>query len=315
MKLPRNFQARERRTRWTDTRLWRGSRQVERRRKLRVRKAEWTDRPTLHGNCERHRHGVVGCARIVKETPNGAENTDFSASSFLSFFFFSPSSFLPRDISSNSVPTGLSKLCRVAYWTHQDCVPLAPFFLPSRGKVETLGEMDGEGEKGGERIGGFYYLNISTNIHASASSRENALATDVNVTASFHEQNRFSRKWGSLERNYIHYILERNRSPNSIPLLFRKTKLCKNWKSVRYRYDRNLCERKKKKQGQMKRERRSYYELEAKTVSWEWWWCGREMRTVSLLRFEIRMHSGWLLSPASDMYAGDVNTGFGILRQ
>lgn len=226
MKLPRNFQARERRTRWTDTRLWRGSRQVERRRKLRVRKAEWTDRPTLHGNCERHRHGVVGCARIVKETPNGAENTDFSASSFLSFFFFSPSSFLPRDISSNSVPTGLSKLCRVAYWTHQDCVPLAPFFLPSRGKVETLGEMDGEGEKGGERIGGFYYLNISTNIHASASSRENALATDVNVTASFHEQNRFSRKWGSLERNYIHYILERNSKeivrPTAFPYYFEK---------------------------------------------------------------------------------------------
>lgn len=185
-----------------------------------------TDRPTLHGNCERHRHGVVGCARIVKETPNGAENTDFSASSFLSFFFFSPSSFLPRDISSNSVPTGLSKLCRVAYWTRQDCVPLPPFFLPSRGKVETLGEMDGEGEKGGERIGGFYYLNISTNIHASASSRENALATDVNVTASFHEQNRFSRKWGSLERNYIHYILERNSKeivrPTAFPYYFEK---------------------------------------------------------------------------------------------
>lgn len=52
-----------------------------------------TGRPTLHGNCERHRHGVVGCARIVKETPNGAENTDFSASSFLSFFFFPSLSF------------------------------------------------------------------------------------------------------------------------------------------------------------------------------------------------------------------------------
>ena len=86
--------------------------------------------------------------------------------------------------------------------------------------------MDGEGEKGGERIGGFYYLNISTNIHASASSRENALATDVNVTASFHEQNRFSRKWGSLERNYIHYILERNSKeivrPTAFPYYFEK---------------------------------------------------------------------------------------------
>lgn len=44
----------------------------------------WMD---LHGNCERRRHGVVGCARIVKETPNGAENTD-SASSFPFSFFF-----------------------------------------------------------------------------------------------------------------------------------------------------------------------------------------------------------------------------------
>lgn len=81
-----------------------------------VRKAdgEWTDRPTLHG--KRHRHGVVGCARIVKETPNGAENTD-SASSFLSLFSFSLSlpPALPRDISSNSLLTGLSELCRVAY--------------------------------------------------------------------------------------------------------------------------------------------------------------------------------------------------------
>lgn len=40
----------------------------------------------------------------------------------------------------------------------------------------------------------------------------------------------------------------------------------------------------------MKREGRLYYELEAKSVSW--WLCGREMRTASLLRFEIRMHSG-----------------------
>lgn len=59
---------------------------------------------SLHGNCERHRHGEVGCARIVKETPNGAENTD-SASSFLSFFppffsFSSSSSLLP----SNTLP-------------------------------------------------------------------------------------------------------------------------------------------------------------------------------------------------------------------
>lgn len=93
---------------------------------------------------------------------------------------------------------------------------------------------------------------------------------------------------------------------------YSKTKLRETWKSVRY--DQNSREKKKKKRKtQMKKEGRLYYELEAKSVSW--WLCGREMRTASLLRFEIRMHSGWLLSPASDMYAGDVNTGFGILRQ
>lgn len=66
----------------------------------------------LHGNCERHRHGEVGCARIVKETPNGAENTD-SASSFLSFFLFPfspsflqhPSLTIFRRIRSNRTPS------------------------------------------------------------------------------------------------------------------------------------------------------------------------------------------------------------------
>lgn len=191
---------------------------------MRVRKAEWTDRPTLHSNCERHRHGVVGCARIVKETPNGAENTDFSASSFLSFFFFPSLSFpaiFRRILFQPDSPSYVAwpiEHAKIAFRS-----PLS--FSPREEKLKRWKKWVG-GEKGGERIGGFYYLNISTNIHASASSRENALATDVNVTASFHEQNRFSRKWGSLERNYIHYILERNSKeivrPTAFPYYFEK---------------------------------------------------------------------------------------------
>lgn len=136
--------------------------------------------------------------------------------------------------------------------------------------------------------------------------------TDVNVTASLEEQNRFSRKWGSRKKLFTcpRKKFQRNHSSNGIPTRKRN---CAETGRVFVTIKIRVKKKKKKRKTQMKREGRLYYELEAKSVSW--WLCGREMRTASLLRFEIRMHSGWLLSPASDMYAGDVNTGFGILRQ
>lgn len=58
--------------------------------------------------------------------------------------------------------------------------------------------------------------------------------------------------------------------------------------SVRYYYYRNSG-------GKKKRERKKTGTNEQRTTlvlrvrSENWWWCGREMRTTSLLRFEIRM--------------------------
>lgn len=132
----------------------------------------WMDRPTDPAWQETSSRGSRVCTHRERNTKWSGKHRQCFLLSFPFFFFPLPSNALPRDISSNSLLTGLSELCRVAYWTRQDCVPFAPFFRPSR-KSRNVGR---NGGKGGERIGGFYYLNISTNTHASASSRENGLA-------------------------------------------------------------------------------------------------------------------------------------------
>lgn len=104
------------------------------------------------GSCEFERRSVNGPAWQLRETSSRGSrvcthrerNTKWSGKHrqcfLLSFFFlFSPLPSPPYFV--EFVLTGLSKLCRVAYWTRQDCVPFAPFFRFPREKVETLREM------------------------------------------------------------------------------------------------------------------------------------------------------------------------------